>query len=218
MDGRFRFVRMVTRTSPDDRWTAVSPRDPFSVGDLEMTAADFTCSMGTRGEVNPAALRLERPPVDALPPNPDHEPVSRRLHLKPRDVLAHGTSDHCPGCRALVSVGRAQGHTEECQIRVEGMLGNTEEGRARFQAAATRVSDALAGRAPKRVRFVGDQVDGSEGSTDHATGSQLVLTSSTLPAETASSRSTSAPPAESVSSTSAADVPAQVMSEGATRE
>ena len=26
-----------------------------------------------------------------------------------RDFLAHGTSDRCPGCRALIS-GRAQGH------------------------------------------------------------------------------------------------------------
>ena len=64
--------------------------------------------------------------------------------------MAHGTSDHCPGCRALVSGGRAQGHTEECRIRVEGELRKTEEGRARLHAAATRVGD---------VRFAADRVD-----------------------------------------------------------
>ena len=99
----------------------------------------------------------------------------------------------------------------KCRIRVEGELRKTEEGRARLQAAATRVGDAPTGRALKRVRFAGDRVDSSaEVPTDHTAGSHSVSASSTLPAETASSSSTSAPPAESVSSTSAADVPDQV--------
>ena len=41
---------------------------------MESTPAELTCSRGTRGEVNPAAQCLERHPVDALPPDPDHEP------------------------------------------------------------------------------------------------------------------------------------------------
>ena len=162
-DGRFRFVRTVERANSEDRWAVASPRDPFSFGDLEMTPAEFTCSKGTRGEVNPAAQRLEKPPADALPRNPDHEPIPRRLYIRLRDFLAHGTSDHCPGCRALVSGGRARGYTEECRIRVEGELRKTEEGRVRLQAAATRVGDAPVGRAAKRVRFASDQVDGGAG-------------------------------------------------------
>ena len=153
-DSRCRLVRTAKRASPDDRWTAVSPRDLFLVGDLEMTQAEFTCSRGTRGEVNPGAERLERQPADVLPPNPDHDPVPRRLYLKQKDFQAHGTSDHCPGCRALVSGGRAQGHTEECRLRVEGEVRKTEEGRASLPAAASR--DAPTGRAFKRVRFAGD--------------------------------------------------------------
>ena len=50
--------------------------------------------------------------------------------------IVHGASDRCPGCRALVSGGRAQG-TEECRIRVEGELRKTE-GKARLRAAASR--------------------------------------------------------------------------------
>ena len=73
-DGRCRLVRTVKRASLDDRWTAVSPRDLFLVGDLEVTPAEFTCSRGTRCEVNPGAERLERQPADVLPPNPDHDP------------------------------------------------------------------------------------------------------------------------------------------------
>ena len=37
----------------------------------------------------------------------------RRLFLKQGVFLAHGTSWHCAGRRALLSGGRAQGHTEE---------------------------------------------------------------------------------------------------------
>ena len=68
--------------------------------------------------------------------------------------MAHGTSDRCPGCRALISGGRAQGHTEECRNRVEGEIRKTEEGKARLRAAASRVRDAPTGRALKRVRFM----------------------------------------------------------------
>ena len=92
--------------------------------------------------VNPAAQRLERHPVDALLPDPSDDPVPRRLYLKQSDFMAHGTSDRCPGCRTLISGGRAQGHTEECRIRVEGEIKKTEEEKARLRAAATRVGDA----------------------------------------------------------------------------
>ena len=105
----FRMVRTIKRANADDRWKVVSPRDPFSAADLESTPAEFMCSRGTRGEVNPAVQRLERDTVDALPPNPDHDPVPRRLYLKQGDFMAHGTSDHCPGCRALVSGGPCTG-------------------------------------------------------------------------------------------------------------
>ena len=110
-------------------------------------------------QVNPAAQRLERHPVDALPRDPDHDPVPRRLYLKQRDFMAHGKSVRCPGCRALVSGGRAQGPTEECRIRVERELRKTEEGKAGLRAAASRVGDAPTGRALKRVRFAADRVE-----------------------------------------------------------
>ena len=56
--------------------------------------------------------------------------------------MAHWTSDGSPGCRALISGGRAQGHTEECRIRVEGEIRKTEEEKARLH-----VGDAPKGRA-----------------------------------------------------------------------
>ena len=78
-------------SSQNERWehheAIPSPRDPLLVSDLDMTPAEFTCLQGVQGEVNLPAQRQERPPVDALPPKPDHEPFPRRLHLQQRDFL-----------------------------------------------------------------------------------------------------------------------------------
>ena len=122
-------VRTIKRANADDRWKVVSEKDPFSAADLESTPAEFTCSRGTWGEVNPAAQRLERHPVDALPPNPDHDPVPVRLYHKQRDFMAHGTS--------------STGQWWPCTRR----------------AAASRVGDAPTGRALKRVRFAESRDD-----------------------------------------------------------
>ena len=204
-DERFRKVRTIKRANADDRWKVVSPRDPFSAVDLESTPAEFTCSRGTRGEVNPAAQRLERHPVDALPPDPNRDPVQRRLYLKQSDFMAHGTSDRCPGCRASVSGGRAQGHTEECRIRVEEDLRKTEEGKALF-----RVGDAPTGRALKRVRFAADRVE-DDAETPEVTSASAP---SSFPAEDATTNSLPAHSFEALLPASAVKVPDQVMSEG----
>ena len=120
-DGRFRMVRTMCHQRIFSRPPIWSQRQLNSHAREEL------------GEkVNPAAQRLERHPDDALPPDPDHDPFPRRLYLKQSDFMAHGTSDRCPGCGALVSGGRAQCHTEECRIRVEGEIRKTEEGKARL--------------------------------------------------------------------------------------
>ena len=184
------------------------PKDLFSAADLESTPADFSCPRGTRREVNPAAQRLERHQVDALPPDPDHDPFPRRLFLKQSDFMAHGTSDRCPGCGALVSGGRAQCHTEECRIRVEGEIRKTEEGKARLCAAA---NDAPTGRAFKRVWFSENRDDDNAEMPEPTSESAP----SNLPAEAASSSSAPTLPTELALPASEIEVPDQVMSEGA---
>ena len=205
-------VRTIKSANADDKMESRVTNASFLAADLESTPTEFTCSRGTRGgEVNPAAQRLERHPVDALPPDPNRDPVPRRLYLKQSDIMAHGTSDRCPGCTALVSGGRAQGHTEECGIRVEGERRKREEGKARLRAAASRVGDALTGRALKRVRF-------TEG-RDHDNADMPEATSESaptnLPAEAASSGPAATPSTETALPASAIGVPDQVMSEGA---
>ena len=146
---------------------------------------------------------MERRPVDALPLDPDHDPVPRRLYLKQRDFVAHGTSDRCPGCRALISGGRAQGHTEECRIRVEGELRKTEEGKARLRAATSRVGDAPTGRALKRVRFAENQDDNNAEMPEPTTETAPPH----LPAEAASSNSAPTPSVDLALPASASEVP-----------
>ena len=181
----------------------MSSRDPFSAANLESTPAEFTCSRGTREEVNPAAQRLERHPVDPLPPDPNHDPVPRRLSPKQGDFKAHGTSDRCPGCRALVSGGRAQGHTEECRIRVEGELRKTEEGKARFRAAVSRVGDAPTGCAFDLLLAVSNAMP------------ERQRLRRSLPAEDATTTSLPAYSFEPAPPASGVEVPDRVMSEGA---
>ena len=209
-DGRFRMVRAIKKANADDRWTIVSPRGPFSAADLESTPAEFTCSSGIRGEVNPAAQRLERHRVDALPPDPNRDPVPRRLYLKQSDIVAHGTSDRCPGCRALDSGGRAQGQTEECRIRVEGEFRKTEDGKARLRAAASRVGDAPTGRALKRVRFA----EGLDDDTAEMPEPMSESAPSNLPAEAASSSHAATPSTETALPAFAIGVPDQVRVKG----
>ena len=85
--GRFRFVRTVKRISFEDRCKIVSPSDAFSAGDLELTLAEVTCSLGTREEVDSAAQRRERGPADATALGPDPAPIPRGLCFKQEDFL-----------------------------------------------------------------------------------------------------------------------------------
>ena len=112
--------------------------------------------------------------------------------------MAHGTSDRCPDCRALISGGRAQGHTEECRIRVEGDLRKTEEGKARLRAAGSRVGDD--------AEDLGDNNAEVPKPTSKSAPSNF-------PAEAASSSSAPTPSVNPALPASAGEVPDQVMSE-----
>ena len=75
------------------------------------------------------------------------------------------------------------------RIRFEGELRKTEEERARFRAAASRVGDAPTGRALKRVRFAEDQDDDNAEVPEPTSESAP----SNIPAEAASSSSAPTP-------------------------
>ena len=135
----------------------------YIVADLESTPAEFSCSRGTGGRSIPLhnVWRGIRPML--------YHQIQIVIQFregckKQSDFIAHKTSDRCPGCRALVSGGRAQGH-----------------GKARLRTAASRIDDAPTGRALKRVRFATDRVeDDAETPGDTSTSAP-----SSLPAEDA---------------------------------
>ena len=201
-DGRFRMVRTIKRANADDRWKVVSPRDPFSAADLESTVQG-----GLEGKSIP--LHNVWRDIGSM--------LCRRIQILilfrggcTLSRVTYGMSDRCPGCRASVIGGRAQGHTEECRIRVEGEIKRTEEGKARLRAAASRAGEAPTGRALKRDRFAADRVgDDAEGPEDTSASAP-----SSLPAEAASTNSLPAHSSEAVLPASAVEVPDQLTSEG----
>ena len=53
----------------------------------------------------------------------------RRLYSK-ADIMKHGLTEGCLGCRCLAEGKRAQGHFEGCRTRLEAEIAKTEDGRA----------------------------------------------------------------------------------------
>ena len=95
---------------PKDRWAVVSPRDPFSANDLDTTPAEFTCSKGTRVEVNPVAQRLERD-TQLMFSHPTQ--ITTRLYLKQRETSWHTERRIAARVAEHLLVVTAQGHTKE---------------------------------------------------------------------------------------------------------
>ena len=62
----------------------------------------------------------------------------RRLHISKADIMKHGLTEGCLGCRCLAERTRAQGHSEGSRARLEAEIAKTEEGRARLTTAYLR--------------------------------------------------------------------------------
>ena len=62
----------------------------------------------------------------------------RRLYIGKADLMNHGLTEGCLGCRCLAEGMRAQGHSEGCRARLEAEIAKTEEGRARLTTAYLR--------------------------------------------------------------------------------
>ena len=127
--GRLRWVWTVKRADFEDRWKIASPNTSL----LGWRRGGDACGVhvfqegGAKSIPPPSAWRAR---VGTPASDPGHEPIRKRLYFKRNDFRAHGASDHCPGCRTLVSGGRVQRRTEECIIRLEGNLKKTEAGKA----------------------------------------------------------------------------------------
>ena len=53
----------------------------------------------------------------------------RRLYNRKADLMKHGLTEGCLGCRCLAEGKRAQGHSEGCRAQLEAEIAKTEEGK-----------------------------------------------------------------------------------------
>ena len=59
----------------------------------------------------------------------------RRLYISKDDIVKHGLTEGCLGCRCLAEGKRAQGHSDGRRGRLEAEIAKTEDGRARLATA-----------------------------------------------------------------------------------
>ena len=137
--GVFR-TRTVSRKPAEHRWNATNldmvggtpwaPSLEDAAGDETMPAVEIP-------------MEIENPEI-ARPPVVDEDVVPRRLYIKTRDVEKHGYTAGCKGCVAMLRGGRGVPHSEACRKRLTEMIAQSDEGRARKEAADRRRDDYLA--------------------------------------------------------------------------
>ena len=137
--GVFR-TRTVSRKPVEHRW---------GVKNLDMIGGTPwvpTPQEGEGEEAMPAVeipMEIENPEVDR-PPVDDKDVVPRRLYIKSRDVEKHGHTPGCKGCVAVLRGGRGIPHTEACRRRLTEIIAQSDEGRARKEAAEQRQNEYFA--------------------------------------------------------------------------
>ena len=76
-------------------------------------------------------MRVVLPDVSSLAAMASAKAIGKgHLYISKADIMKHGLTEGCLGCRCLAEGKRAQGHTEGCRARLEAEIVKTEEGRA----------------------------------------------------------------------------------------
>ena len=90
-------------------------------------------------------------PATFVPQPPPAIPNVRSWRIMKSDIIEHGPTEGCPGCKAIVrgSLIRA-GHTDQCRQRIYDLIHDEEYGRARIERAAARAAGAADQSAPRQ--------------------------------------------------------------------
>jgi hypothetical protein len=70
--------------------------------------------------------------------------VPRTFKTKKADIMEHGPTEGCPGCRAAMADAAAKNHSDSCRQRMEELLKTILGGQERLDAAVHRMTRAIA--------------------------------------------------------------------------
>ena len=68
-------------------------------------------------------------------PNPDAAKQTRKMTILTTDVVEHGPTDGCVGCRAALAGDNGRTHCEACRLRMEELISASEVGKERTDRA-----------------------------------------------------------------------------------
>ena len=122
--------------------------DKQCLEDVNVGYREYVCKGAS--STNPR-VRWAAPMAENKDPMPFGEPaIPRRMRIKPSDLQTHGYTIGCPGCEAVqLGTDLRRNHTEDCRVRIEGKVRETEEGQGRMDRAKARLDEwtADAGKA-----------------------------------------------------------------------
>ena len=72
-------------------------------------------------------VRIVLPDVSSPAAMAEAEAIGRRLYISKADIMKHGLTEGCLGCRCLGEGKRAQAHSEGCRTRLEAQITKTED-------------------------------------------------------------------------------------------
>ena len=75
--------------------------------------------------------------VPSFVPNPDAHREARKMKILRTDIMEHGATDGCPGCRATLAGERSRNHTDACRKRF------SDAGKERVERAMSRMTKAI---------------------------------------------------------------------------
>ena len=113
-------TRTVQRRPLDERWTSTSA-DEVAWVPWWTSEADPQCDGERLETVKLSEKTVVEEKVEA------ERAVPTRFAIKKDDLLKHGYSAKCPGCKAILSGTARQGHSEECRKRMAREMSDVEK-------------------------------------------------------------------------------------------
>ena len=123
-------IRTITRRPKDEQW---------SKGNVMAIKGTPTDLEGVDFEGHDAEDEVPVPE----PPQTEERMRSRSTHIRIADVKAHGATDGCRGCRALLAGKSRAMHSADCRARLEEAMLNDPATASRVKRARDRIQEDI---------------------------------------------------------------------------